>query len=126
MLLGARRQLGLRAAVPATKLLGLALVGYSVAVSTVLFQTVTGNRILTPSIMGFDTLFIPDPDAVVFFFTSRALAAVDPRLQFVLAVAVMIGFSGLLFRWLFLAPSSPAPAGAGGHRVRCSSAAWPT
>lgn len=102
MLLGANGNWGFVLPFRATKLLGLALVGYSVAVSTVLFQTVTGNRILTPSIMGFDTLFILIQTLVVFFFTSRALAAVDPRLQFVLEVAVMIGFSGLLFRWLFL------------------------
>lgn len=102
MLLGANGNWGFVLPFRATKLAGLALVGYSVAVSTVLFQTVTGNRILTPSIMGFDTLFILIQTVVVFFFTSRALAAVDPRLQFVLEVAVMIGFSGLLFRWLFL------------------------
>ena len=33
------------------------LVGYAIAVSTVLFQTITDNRILTPSIMGFDSLY---------------------------------------------------------------------
>jgi len=83
------------------KLLGLALVAYSIAVSTVLFQTVTGNRILTPAIMGFDTLFILVQTVIVFFFTSRALAAVDARLQFMGEVALMVGFSVLLFRWLF-------------------------
>ncbi len=83
------------------KLLGLALVAYSIAVSTVLFQTVTGNRILTPAIMGFDTLFILVQTVIVFFFTSRALAAADARLQFLGEVAVMVGFSVLLFRWLF-------------------------
>src|SRR5690554_2906292 len=38
--------------------LGLILVGTPNAASTVIFQTITSNRILTPSIMGFDALYI--------------------------------------------------------------------
>jgi ABC-type enterochelin transport system, permease component len=84
------------------KLLGLLLVAYSVAVSTVLFQTVTNNRILTPSIMGFDALYVLIKTAVVFFLGVSALVAIDSQVQFVVEVVVMVGFSGLLFRWLFL------------------------
>ncbi|MHA6689842.1 iron chelate uptake ABC transporter family permease subunit [Devosia sp. A449] len=84
------------------KLLALSLVAYSVAVSTVLFQTVTNNRILTPSIMGFDALYILLQTAVVFFLGVGALTALDPQLQFGVEVVVMVVFSGLLFRWLFL------------------------
>ena len=102
MLLGVRGNWAFVLPFRATKLLGLVLVAYSIAVSTVLFQTVTNNRILTPAIMGFDTLFILIQTVVIFFFTSRALATVDPRLQFLLQVAVMVGFSLLLFRWLFI------------------------
>ena len=101
MLLGVRGNWAFVLPFRATKLLGLVLVAYSIAVSTVLFQTVTNNRILTPAIMGFDTLFILIQTVVIFFFTSRALATMDPRLQFLLQVAVMVGFSLLLFRWLF-------------------------
>ena len=35
----------------------LLLVAGAVATATVLFQTVSGNRILTPAIMGFDELY---------------------------------------------------------------------
>ncbi|WP_456974473.1 iron chelate uptake ABC transporter family permease subunit [Luteimonas sp. A277] len=102
MLLGARGNWQFVLPFRSTKLLGLVLVAYSIAVSTVLFQTVTNNRILTPAIMGFDTLFILIQTFVIFFFTSRALAAVDPRLQFLLQVVAMVGFSVALFRWLFI------------------------
>lgn len=84
------------------KLLALCLVAYSVAVSTVLFQTVTNNRILTPSIMGFDALYVLLKTAIVFFLGAGALAGLDPQLQFGVEVVVMVAFSGLLFRWLFL------------------------
>jgi iron complex transport system permease protein len=84
------------------KLLALCLVAYSVAVSTVLFQTVTNNRILTPSIMGFDALYVLIQTAIVFFLGIGALGTLNPQAQFVTEVLVMVGFSGLLFRWLFL------------------------
>ena len=84
------------------KLASLLLVAYAVAVSTVLFQTVTNNRILTPSIMGFDALYVLIKTGVVFFLGVGALISIDPQLQFGLEVLVMVAFSGLLFRWLFL------------------------
>lgn len=84
------------------KLLSLALVAYSVAVSTVLFQTVTNNRILTPSIMGFDALYVLLKTAVVFFLGVGALVSIDSQAQFLIEVVAMAGFSILLFRWLFL------------------------
>ncbi|MET3927233.1 iron chelate uptake ABC transporter family permease subunit [Devosia sp. 2618] len=84
------------------KLLGLILVAYAVAVSTVLFQTVTNNRILTPSIMGFDALYVLIKTGMVFFFGIGALISIDTQFQFVLEVAVMVVFALILFRWLFL------------------------
>ncbi len=84
------------------KLLGLVLCGYAVAVSTVLFQTVTNNRILTPSIMGFDALYRLIQTTIVFFLGAGALVSIDPQAQFLVEVLVMVGFSVLLFQWLFV------------------------
>ncbi|HGO8691661.1 TPA: iron chelate uptake ABC transporter family permease subunit, partial [Neisseria meningitidis] len=41
-----------------TKLAALLMVAYAVGVSTQLFQTLTNNPILTPSILGFDSLYV--------------------------------------------------------------------
>lgn len=84
------------------KLLSLVLVAYAVAMSTVLFQTASNNRILTPSIMGFDALYVLIKTSIVFFFGIGALVSIDGQLQFVFELLVMVGFSTLLFRWLFL------------------------
>jgi iron complex transport system permease protein len=84
------------------KLLGLVLVAYAVAVSTVLFQTVTNNRILTPSIMGFDALYVLIKTAIVFFLGVGALTSISAEWQFIFSLVAMVGFSGILFRWLFL------------------------
>src|SRR5690606_21957497 len=83
------------------KVAALVLVAYAIAVSTVLFQTVTDNRILTPSIMGFDALYVLIQTTVVFGLGSARLAGVDPHPRFVVEVLVMVLFAGLLFRWLF-------------------------
>ncbi|WEX11847.1 iron chelate uptake ABC transporter family permease subunit [Chelativorans sp. AA-79] len=83
------------------KLIALLLVAYAVAVSTVLFQTVTGNRILTPSIMGFDALFALIQTWLVFFVGAARVSAIDPHLLFAFEAMVMIGFCLVLYRWLF-------------------------
>lgn len=84
-----------------TKLAALLLVAVAVGVSTVLFQTVTENRILTPSIMGFDTLYVLLQTVLVFTTGTRVVAGLDPRLRFAAEVVLMVAFAGLLFRWLF-------------------------
>ncbi|WP_295814601.1 iron chelate uptake ABC transporter family permease subunit [uncultured Nitratireductor sp.] len=84
------------------KLLGLLLVAYAVATATVLFQTITRNRILTPAVMGFDSLYVALQTALVFFLGTRDLANVDMRLRFVLETLLMVTMSMALFYWLFL------------------------
>jgi iron complex transport system permease protein len=84
-----------------TKVAAMVLVGYSIAVSTVLFQTISNNRILTPSIMGFDFLYRLIQTSLVFFLGAADVSAMDPRLRFLVEIAVMVLFAGLLYRWLF-------------------------
>lgn len=84
-----------------TKVAAMVLVGCAIAMSTVLFQTITNNRILTPSIMGFDALYRLIQTVLVFQLGSAAVAAFDPRLRFGVEVAAMVVFSWLLYRWLF-------------------------
>jgi iron complex transport system permease protein len=83
------------------KLAAMVLVAYAIAVSTVLFQTVSANRILTPSIMGLDTLYVLIQTLLVFTVGSSRTAAISPSLLFATQAAVMIGVSGLLYAWLF-------------------------
>lgn len=84
-----------------TKILALALVSYAVAVSTVLFQTVAGNRILSPSIMGFDALYVLIQTTLVFVLGAQATVTLNPQARFVLEVTCMVLFAGILYRWLF-------------------------
>ncbi|TWG92363.1 iron complex transport system permease protein [Mesorhizobium sp. J18] len=100
MTLGARGNWSFIIPFRGAKLLGLVLVAYSIAVSTVLFQTITGNRILTPSIMGFDSLYILIQTVLVFFVGASRISAANPHILFALEVSVLVVFAGLLYRWL--------------------------
>ncbi|UFS63885.1 MULTISPECIES: iron chelate uptake ABC transporter family permease subunit [Paracoccus] len=101
MTLGARGNWGFVLPFRGKKLLGLLLVGHAVACSTVLFQTVTANRILTPAIMGFDSLFVLCSTVLVALFGSTMVAGLDPRLVFAGNVLLMVGASMALYLWLF-------------------------
>lgn len=85
-----------------TKLLVMLLVAYTIAVSSVLFQTITHNRILTPSIMGFDALYVLIQTFVVFFLGSGVASQLGEIWRFIFEVAVMATFTCMLFQWLFV------------------------
>lgn len=83
------------------KVLALLMVGYAIAVSTVIFQSITYNRILTPSIMGFDALYLLLQTVLVFTIGSYRLLLLDERLLFTIEVLIMVTSSGVLYYWLF-------------------------
>ena len=85
----------------AIKVAAMLLVAVAVGVSTLLFQTVTANRILTPSIMGFDSLYILVQTVLAFTLGAAAVVAAPPTLQFGTEVLLMVVFSALLYRWMF-------------------------
>ncbi|ALE02942.1 Iron compound ABC transporter, permease protein [Bartonella ancashensis] len=82
-----------------TKLASLLLVSYTIAVSTVLFQTVVNNRLLTPSIMGFDQLYILIKTVLVYHIGSLSLPFLNAQGQFLLEAVILIIFSVTLFRY---------------------------
>ncbi|MFE3836581.1 iron chelate uptake ABC transporter family permease subunit [Pseudogemmobacter sonorensis] len=102
MTLGARGSWSFILSFRGKKLVALLLVAWSIAISTVLFQTVTSNRILTPSIMGFDALYVLLQTGLVFFIGTEALVMFGAHSKFAMEVGLMVVFSGILFRWLFL------------------------
>lgn len=105
MTLGAKGDWGFILAFRGRKLAALVLVAYTVAVSTVLFQTVTNNRILTPAVMGFDSLYLLVQSGLALFLGAAGVAAIAPEPRFLGETALLVGFSILLYRWLFVAKS---------------------
>lgn len=82
-------------------LAAMAVVAVAVAVSTVVFHTITQNRILTPSIMGFDAFYMLISTVIVFVSGASALLRADEVTLWLVQVLVMVAFSVLLFTWLF-------------------------
>lgn len=82
-------------------LAAMAVVAVAVAVSTVVFHTITQNRILTPSIMGFDAFYMLISTVIVFVSGATALLRADEVTLWLVQVLVMVAFSVLLFTWLF-------------------------
>lgn len=79
------------------KVATILVVSCCVAYSSVAFQTLTNNRILTPSIMGFESVYLLIQTIIVFIYgdqTYRVLSSMD---NFFLSVLGMIGFAFLLY-----------------------------
>lgn len=85
----------------AAKLVAILLTGATIAFSTVVFQTITNNRILTPSIIGLDALYLFINATMVFLFGSRTVVFMDEHVRFLLSAGLMVVFSVLLYRLLF-------------------------
>ncbi len=79
------------------KLAGLCVVGTAIGISTVLFQTLSGNRILTPAIMGFDALFLLMQASLVLIFGGFNYARLSGSFLFVANTAVMMIAAVVLF-----------------------------
>lgn len=83
------------------KVFAMVLTGVAIAYATVVFQTITHNRILTPSIMGLDSLYMLLQTLLVFFLGSNHVTIVNKQVNFVLSIAVMVVFALLFYRLLF-------------------------
>lgn len=86
----------------ATKLLAILLSSYCIGYSTVSFQTITNNRILTPSVIGLDSLYMFVQTIIVYFFGSKTLSMMSGYTNYFLSICFMIFFSLILFLILFL------------------------
>lgn len=75
------------------KIIAIVLTGGAIAYSSLVFQTVTENRILTPSVLGLDALYVFIQTVIIFFVGSESLAKMDNRLGFILSVVLMVVFS---------------------------------
>ena len=91
----------------AIKVLAMVITGFAVAYSTVIFQTITHNRILTPSIMGLDSLYLLLQTVIIFFFGSSHITIVNKQVNFIISVGAMIIFALILYRFLFRGGKQP-------------------
>ncbi|MER2172117.1 iron complex transport system permease protein [Paenisporosarcina quisquiliarum] len=91
----------------AIKVLAMALTGVAIAYSTVIFQTITHNKILTPSVMGLDSLYMLIQTIIYYFFGSMSILVINKNYNFAISVIAMIVFALLLYKFLFKAGKRP-------------------
>lgn len=82
------------------RILAFILVGISTTVSTIVFQTITQNRILTPSIIGLDSLYVLLQTVLIFVFGMTHLLNRNIFLNYILSILLMI-VSSLGLYWFF-------------------------
>jgi len=75
-------------------IIGMAAAGGIIAVVSLAFQTITQSRILTPSMIGFDSVFMGTQTLLVFAFGSFT-----PFLQTQSGIFLLLRLLWLQFRW---------------------------
>ncbi|APX34853.1 enterochelin ABC transporter permease [Brachybacterium sp. P6-10-X1] len=84
----------------ATSLVVMGVAAFCQATATIAFQTVTSNRIITPSIMGFESLYTAIQTTAVYVLGVAGVVALQGTGQFLIQVALMVALSVLLYGWL--------------------------
>lgn len=83
------------------KVIAILIVAASVAYSSVAFQTLTNNRILTPSIMGFESLYLLIQTLIVYMYGDETYKVLSSMDNFLVSVIGMIGFGLLLYFMIY-------------------------
>src|SRR5699024_10125011 len=83
------------------KVVAIVLTGGAIAFSTTIFMTITNNRILTPSIMGIDQLYLLIQTFIIFIFGSKSLVMMNSSINYLLSIGVKVLFSLLFYLLLF-------------------------
>lgn len=81
----------------AIRLATMVVVAFSIGYSAIIFQTITANRILTPSIMGYEAIFILFQTVLVFIYGDKTFQMVGNGANFFLSIALMMGYSLLMY-----------------------------
>ena len=89
------------------RLAAMVITGTAIAYATVIFQTITHNRLLTPSVMGIDSMYEVVQTLIYFTAGSASIFVVDRYLNFGTAILAMVLFALILYRFLFRADKYP-------------------
>ncbi|NLK22265.1 MAG: iron chelate uptake ABC transporter family permease subunit [Epulopiscium sp.] len=95
------RNLGYALPLRIAKITAIILTGSAIGFSSTIFQTITNNRILTPSVLGLDSLYLFIQTFIVFIFGSSFLATSSGSFNFILSIGLMALFSLVIFKLLF-------------------------
>ena len=81
-------------------ILAMSLAAVCQSLSTVAFQSITNNRIITPSLLGFEALYSTIHTSTMFFFGATAFISFTGTGAFVFQVSAMVLMCLILYGWL--------------------------
>lgn len=70
------------------------------SLSTVAFQSITNNKVITPSLLGFEALYTTINTSTIFFFGASTFINLSGMGSFIFQVVVMILMCLILYGWL--------------------------
>ncbi len=82
------------------KVLAIVITAIATAFATSIFQTIANNPILTPSILGLDSLYLLIQTLVVFYFGSSSIFVINKNVNFFTALILMIVMASLIYGYI--------------------------
>lgn len=83
------------------KVFAMLLTGGCIAFSSIVFQTITHNRILTPNVLGLDSVYVFLQTLIVFLIGNVAGFRAGSTGNFLVTLGIMIAFSMVFYKILF-------------------------
>lgn len=83
------------------RLAAIVIGGVCVAVSSIVFQTIAGNRILTPAVMGYEAVYLLLQSLLILVMGMHSLVLLGQNGNFALSIALMLAYSWTIHYWLF-------------------------
>ncbi|TDM11985.1 iron chelate uptake ABC transporter family permease subunit [Macrococcus lamae] len=83
------------------KIAAILLVGAAIGVSSLIFQTLTENNLLTPSVIGLDAVYLFIQTIIIFLFGTFSTVLFNTYVNFFISVVLMILFTLGLFKLVF-------------------------
>ncbi len=82
------------------RLAAIAIGGVCVALSAIVFQTLSGNRILTPAVMGYEAVYLLWQALLLLLLGAQGQVLLGVGGNFIVSILLMLAYSWGLHRWL--------------------------
>lgn len=83
------------------KLIAMLISAFAIGSASVIFQTINGNRIITPCLLGIDGLYTLTHTAVVFTVGIGSIVVVNKNLSFAIDLVIMATITMLVYGYFF-------------------------
>lgn len=83
------------------RLIVMLITAFSIGGASLVFQSIINNTIVTPCLLGMNSLYTLIHTAVVFFLGSASIAASDANLSFAIDVVLMGIAATVIYSWIF-------------------------